>query len=209
MLCDIVLLSVDRPAEARLRNQVRVEWVDGRAKTRSVARGRRPPSPSANAKRRTIRSLPGASTVACRRRPTPDFTGLIWRRRWDSNSVRPFRFCKLQILQCRRCRRCCSCRSELPAIARLAEFAPVVPADISVRVAFMVRSPNRRVRASVPNLGKRCVDARSFAVRGYLPRDPTSPYLIPRARALSQVQCDDPRRGPADRLQPSTAVRSF
>ena len=29
---------------------------------------------------------------------------LLWRRGWDSNSVGPFRFCKLQIPQCHRCR---------------------------------------------------------------------------------------------------------
>jgi len=29
-----------------------------------------------------------------------------WRRGWDSNPTRSFRFCKLQILKCRRCRKC-------------------------------------------------------------------------------------------------------
>ena len=41
-----------------------------------------------------------------------------WRRGWDSNPTRPFRFCKLQIPQCRRCRKCQGCRRALPAIAR-------------------------------------------------------------------------------------------
>ena len=37
---------------------------------------------------------------------------------WDSNPTGPFRFCKLQIPQCRHYRECQGCRGALPAIAR-------------------------------------------------------------------------------------------
>ena len=45
------------------------------------------------------------------------FSVLEWRRGWDSNPTGPFRFCNLQIPQCRHCRECQRCRGVLPAIA--------------------------------------------------------------------------------------------
>jgi hypothetical protein len=46
-----------------------------------------------------------------------------WRRGWDSNPTRRFRFCKLQIPHCRYCRECQRCRGTLHAIARTVEPA--------------------------------------------------------------------------------------
>jgi hypothetical protein len=47
----------------------------------------------------------------------------IWRRWWDSNPTGFFRFCNLQILNCRRCRKCQRCPAQAvdgpPPIARI------------------------------------------------------------------------------------------
>jgi hypothetical protein len=45
------------------------------------------------------------------------FSGLEWRRGWDSNSVGAFGICKLQIRQRQHCRECHRCRGALHLIA--------------------------------------------------------------------------------------------
>ena len=43
---------------------------------------------------------------------------VVWRRGWDSDSVRSFGFCKLRIPHCRRCHGCRESRGTLHAVAR-------------------------------------------------------------------------------------------
>ena len=50
------------------------------------------------------------------------FSDLEWRRGWDSNPTRPFRFCKLQIPHCQGRRKCQECRGGLHRIAPAAGF---------------------------------------------------------------------------------------
>jgi hypothetical protein len=59
----------------------------------------------------------GVGTVRNLERLVVCLNNLEWRRGWDSNSVRPSRFCKLQIRQCQHCHGCQRCRGALHLIA--------------------------------------------------------------------------------------------
>jgi hypothetical protein len=55
----------------------------------------------------------------------------VWRRGWDSNSVRPFRICNLQIPKCRHCRKCHRCRGALH-LGAPAAGPPAIPCAGSI-----------------------------------------------------------------------------
>jgi len=128
-----------------------------------------------------------------------------WRRGWDSNPTPPFRFCKLQIPQCRHCRRCQQRRRALPAIARwLSSPRSQSGARATLRSSAQSRFDSEaetRLKTAAPPRRLLFADHREPNVcsRGSGERQPAALLLLNSCRASRpRLSADDLRQHAAD-----------